>query len=105
MHHSMTFDTTGEVADWSVIKENEHLIPVFLSKGLTTVIFHSLQKHPSPSDMLTILVISEITFGSIFFSIVIGMASSSQDLGLSEVYYFTHLSLCQWSELYQLQCI
>ena len=58
--------------------------PSFLSKGLTTATFQSLQKHPSPREMLTILVISEITFGSIFLSIVVSIVSNSQELDLSK---------------------
>ena len=47
-------------------------------------VFQSLQKHPSVSETLTILVISGMTSGSIFFSMVVGIAFSSQDLLLSE---------------------
>ena len=58
--------------------------PKFLSKGLTTAVFHSLQKILSPRDRLTFLVISEITCGSFFLNIVVGIASSLQDLDLRE---------------------
>ena len=47
-----------------------------------TAVFHSLQKHPSPNDRLTILVIRGVTFGSISLSIEIRIASSLQDLNL-----------------------
>ena len=56
--------------------------PTFFSKGLTTAVFHSLQKAPSPSDLLTILVIRGRIFGTITLSIVVGIGSSSQDLDL-----------------------
>ena len=58
--------------------------PSFLRSGLTTAVFHSLQNSPSPRDKFTILVISVITFGSIFFNTTVGMASSLQDLDLRE---------------------
>ena len=55
-----------------------------LSKDLTTAVFHYLQKHLSVSEEFTILVISGMTSASIFFDIVVGIASSSQDLLLRE---------------------
>ena len=56
----------------------------FFSKGLTTAVFHSLQKHPCPSVRLLILVIRGVTFGSISLSIVVGIASNLQDLDLRQ---------------------
>ena len=38
-------------------------------------VFHSLQKHPSPNDRLTILVVRGVTFGSISLSIEVGIVS------------------------------
>ena len=58
--------------------------PRRLSKGLTTTVFYSLQKHPSVSETFMILVISGMTSESIFFNMVVGIASSSQDLLLRE---------------------
>ena len=59
--------------------------PRCLSKGLTTTVFQSLQKYPSVREILTILVISGMTSESIFFNMVMGIASSSQELLLREV--------------------
>ena len=74
--------------------------PSFLSKGLTTAVFHSLQNSPLPREMLTILVISVITFGSIFFNITVGIASSSQRSN-----YFTNLGFSERCEPLQLRHI
>ena len=54
--------------------------PDFFSKGCTTATFNLVLNSPPSSDMLTILVISLITFGSIDFRMSVGMSSSSQVL-------------------------
>ena len=83
MHRSITLDTKVRLLTglkFASISCN----PSHLSKGLTTAVFHSPQKHPSVSGILTILVISGMASESIFFSTVVGIESNSQDLLLRE---------------------
>ena len=54
--------------------------PIFFINGLTTAVFHLVLNSQLVSDVLTILVISGQTTGRIFFSMFVGISSSSQVL-------------------------
>ena len=84
MHHSITFERkdrllTGLKLELITSK------PCFFSRGLTTAVSQLWMNSPSPKETFTILVISDMAFGNNSLKIVVGIASSLQDLLLSEV--------------------
>ena len=78
IHFSTTFERKHRLlTDLQFLGINSN--PAFLSNGHMTDVFQDCEKAPVASDMLTILVMTPITSGSICLRRVVGISSSLQD--------------------------
>ena len=76
-------------------------MPCFFSRGVTTAVFQFLGNNPDCKDRLIIFVIAGRILGSMFFSNVVGIGSSSHDLDLvlTHCFYLILTNFIKVSEL------